>query len=331
MEECEPGTLTVHTIGVDPGVRNLGIAHATFQVPRSHTAAPASLVCTRMESKRVDFLSESMWAHGASFQRDMEASRERTLRFASRTAPPPSCPDPTRPQDGAPLPREDTPSPPTGPPQAPKPSAKGRSTRKRKRSAAAVPRSWRRWRAKPPRSARLVTGREIVQLVTAATRTLVPTCAAPTIVYIESQPAGRASNAKIGSIGMALYTAIRTRMASGTEPILACELIPPARKYSATEIYEPLGIARCPSRSGTNGIAGYRVRKSESCRIAEALCARVVADRADATEPPATTRTPKGAKLDDEADAVILAYLAARDARACILARAHASEMPKNM
>lgn len=35
-----------------------------------------------------------------------------------------------------------------------------------------------------------------------ATKDIVPTCTVPTIVYIESQPAGRASNVKIGAIAL---------------------------------------------------------------------------------------------------------------------------------
>lgn len=268
------------TIGIDPGMRNMGIAYSTYEL-----IPPDTIRCTRIESKRVDLLSEAMWSHGKVYQNDIETCRNQTI---SRLVPQ---------QNEEELP----------------PKAK---TRKRKRQSS-FPRAWRRWRKAPPKSSRLVSQRELVQISTAAAKHLIPKCTVPTIVYIESQPAGRSSNAKIGAVGTALYSSIRQRMMCGDEALIACEFIPAARKYSAIEVYEANGL--CKNEQGAvtrRGKPAYQHRKSESCRIARAIRSNVEMEGTETLSP--ETKTVKGDKLDDKADAIILAYLASRDVHTAI-------------
>ena len=165
-----------------------------------------------------------MWSHGKVYQNDIETCRNQTI---SRLVPQ---------QNEEELP----------------PKAK---TRKRKRQSS-FPRAWRRWRKAPPKSSRLVSQRELVQ-------------------------------------------------------------IPAARKYSAIEVYEANGL--CKNEQGAvarRGKPAYQHRKSESCRIARAIRSNVEMEGTETLSP--ETKTVKGDKLDDKADAIILAYLASRDVHTAI-------------
>lgn len=302
--------VVVQAIGIDPGIRNLGVARATFEIS-TDDALPR---CTRIESSRVDLLSECAWARGAKLHAAIESSRTKTMIALLESHA----------RRGTQVDGGSTPPPCTT-------QVRGIKRGRRKRGFR-TPRAWRPWRAKPPRTARLATSREIVQVASCASKHIVPACTVPTVVYIEAQPAGRASNAKIGAIALSLFTSIRSRIANGGEPLLACELIPPARKYSSREVYEPLQIHGSDSGSGARAAAavpmgsrsgGYSFRKAESCRIAEVLLSRVVRPKDGAEPSPSSVSSMTSlnapvnersrAKVDDEADAMILAYLAARD------------------
>lgn len=300
--------VVVQAVGIDPGIRNLGVARLTFQIPTDPPLPDGNVVdppllCTRVESRRVDLLSDRAWGRGAEWQAAIESSRGKTVDslLANARLPQTCAPDDTRPRPPAPL--------------AAEPGAQKRRRRKRKPVA---PKAWRSWRSKAPKTARLATSREMVQVASSATQDIVPTCTVPTIVYIESQPAGRASNAKIGAIALSMFSSIRSRMVAGGEPLLACEMIPPARKYSIRDVYGRLGVPRPDGEAACAGTrrprsGGYRGRKAESCRIAESLISRLAASSDESPSSDMSLGARSSVKVDDEADAIILAYLAASD------------------
>lgn len=151
--------------------------------------------------------------------------------------------------------------------------------------------AWRPWRKKPPTSSRKVTQREMADLIFSIADWIVPMKSPiPRTVYIEAQPAGRASNAKTCCVSLSLFSSLRNRMRSAEQcasNLIAVEFIPPGRKY--TDVRPRVCTDDTPSHTScspsriqevmrrgrrSRSANPYRNRKEKSCEIAKRILQR---------------------------------------------------------
>lgn len=237
-------------IGIDPGIRNVGLARVVVELHESKSIYRI----LHHESYKLDLLSEIMWEKANVEYNRLCLSRNNALNRFTRCS-------------------------------------------KRKRVKA-----WRPWRKKPPASSRKVTQREMADLIFSISDWIVPKKSTiPRTVYIEAQPAGRASNAKTCCVSLSLFSSLRSRMRStehNESNLIAVEFIPPGRKY--TDVLScggtedtPLNTSR-PSltkdesrikRGRSRSANLYRNRKEKSCEIAQHILKRWDAGDVSYAEP----------------------------------------------
>ena len=244
---CSSGCV-FECIGIDPGIRNVGLARAIVRANVSFTEYQV----VHKEVYRLDLLDEKTWNIARQGYAKMCHFRSRSIQNCLHSS--------------------------------------GSGTSNPLIKSTSNIKHWRSWKTKPPTSSRKVTQREMADLIFAIASWIVPVDGTiPRTVYIEAQPAGRASNAKTCCVSLSIFSALRERMRHARVPpnLIAVELVPPQRKYTLMGSPEPkialVDSSSCPSNHGNSldekntsrkrkrPKTLYKQRKTNSCSFAKGI------------------------------------------------------------